>query len=59
LHTTTSHYGKGRSLGGGGVTFTINRGSLSGESVITAASSSTKDFDHDARALMVKLRANL
>jgi hypothetical protein len=59
LHTTSSHYGKGQSLGGGGVTFTIYRGGLSGEFAITAASSSAKNFDNDARALMVKLRGGL
>jgi hypothetical protein len=59
LRTTHSHYGSGQSLGGGGVTFTVYRGRISGEFGITAASSSTKDFGTDARAVMVKLRGSL
>jgi hypothetical protein len=59
LRTTESHFGTGQTLGGGGVSFTVYRGRLSGELAITAASSSGKNFDPNARALKVKLRGNL
>jgi hypothetical protein len=59
LRTTVSHFGTGQSLGGGGVTFTVYRGRLSGDFGITAAASSTKDFGADARAIKVKLRGTL
>ena len=59
LRTTQSSFGSGQSLGGGGVTFTVYRGRLSGEFTINAATSSTKDFGSNARALKVKLRGNL
>jgi hypothetical protein len=59
LRTTESHFGTGQTLGGGGVSFTVYRGRLSGEFAITAASSSTRNFDPNARALKVKLRGNL
>ncbi len=59
LRTTESHFGAGHTLGGGGVSFTVYRGGLSGEFAITAASSSTKNFDPNARAVKVKLRGSL
>lgn len=59
LRTTESHFGTGQTLGGGGVSFTVYRGRLSGEFAITAASSSAKNFDPNARAVKVKLRGNL
>lgn len=59
LRTTASQFGTGQTLGGGGVTFTVYRGRVSGEFAITGASSSVKDFSSDARALKVKLRGNL
>jgi hypothetical protein len=59
LRTTSSQFGSGQTLGGGGVTLTIYRGRVRGEFAITAASSSAKDFSTDARALKVKLRGNL
>lgn len=60
LRTTSSQFGSGQTLGGGGVTFTVYRGRVQGEFAITAAaSSSAKDFSTDARALKVKLRGNL
>jgi hypothetical protein len=67
LRTTTSSYGSGRSLGGVGTTFTIFRGSLSGDFTINAKlmpdSSTTvmsaKDFGSGARALKVRIRGDL
>ena len=67
LRTTTSSYGSGRSLGGVGTTFTIFRGSLSGDFTINAklipdASTtvvSAKDFGSGARALKVQIRGDL
>jgi hypothetical protein len=67
LRTTASSYGSGRSLGGTGTTFTIFRGSLSGNFVINAKlvpdSSTTvaalKDFGSGTRALKVQIRGTL
>jgi hypothetical protein len=59
LRTTESHFGTGQTLGGGGVSFTVYRGRVSGEFAIAAASSATRNFDPNARALKVKLRGNL
>ena len=67
LRTTASSYGVGRSLGGVGTTFTIFRGSVSGDFAIDAKlvpdSSTTvtgaKDFGSGARALKVKIRGSL
>jgi len=59
LRTTESHYGTGQTLGGGGLTFTVYRGRLSGDFGIAAAASSAKDFGADARAIKVKLRGSL
>lgn len=68
LRTTASSYGAGRSLGGGiGTSFTIFRGSVSGNFAINAKlvpdSSTTvtgaKDFGSGARALKVQIRGSL
>lgn len=67
LRTTTSSYGSGRSLGGLGTTFTIFRGSVSGDFTINAklvpdsstAVVSAKDFGSGARALKVQIRGDL
>jgi hypothetical protein len=67
LRTTASSYGAGRSLGGVGTTFTIFRGSVSGNFTINAKlvpdSSATvtgaKDFGSGARALKVQIRGSL
>lgn len=69
LRTTASSYGAGRSLGGGvgGTTFTVFRGTVSGDFTINAklvSDSSTtvtslKDFGSGARALKVKIRGDL
>jgi hypothetical protein len=68
LRTTASSYGAGRSLGGGiGTSFTIFRGSVSGNFAINAklvpdASTTVtgaKDFGSGARALKVQIRGSL
>ena len=60
LRTTESHYGTGNTLGGGGTTFTIYKGGVSGQFTIDAAwGDSSKDFGGSARALKVKIRGNL
>jgi len=67
LRTTISSYGSGRSLGGVGTSFTIFRGSVSGDFTINAKlipdSSTTvisaKDFGSGARALKVRIRGDL
>ena len=67
LRTTLSQYGSGRTLGAGGATLTVYRGSLNGEFTInaklvpdsTTAVSSTKDFGSGSRALKVKIRGSL
>lgn len=68
LRTTASSYGAGRSLGGGlGSSFTLFRGSVSGDFGITAklvpdsttTVTSTKDFGSGARALKVRIRGSL
>ncbi len=64
LRTTASSYGSGRTLGGGGLSWTTFRGSVNGNFAITAklvpdsttAVSSTKDFGSGARALKVRIR---
>jgi hypothetical protein len=43
-------------MGGGGLTFTVSRGRVSGEFAITSAWSTAKDFGSDGRAVNVKLR---
>jgi hypothetical protein len=66
LRTTQSSYGAGRSLGGGGTTFTVFRGTLTGDFTInarlvpdeTTSVSSAKDFGGGARALKVQIRGN-
>jgi hypothetical protein len=59
LRTTASHFTSGQPMGGGGLTFTVSRGRVSGEFAITSAWSTMKDFGNDARAVNVKLRGNL
>ena len=60
LRTTESHYGSGNTLGGGGTTFTVYKGGVSGQFTIDAAwGDSSKDFGGSARALKVKIRGNL
>jgi len=67
LRTTLSQYGSGRTLGAGGATLTVYRGTLNGEFTInaklvpdsTTAVSSTKDFGSGSRALKVKIRGSL
>jgi hypothetical protein len=70
LRTTGSTYGSGRSLGGGvggGTSFTLFRGSVSGDFSVTARlvpdSSTTvttaKDFGSGARALKMQIRGSL
>lgn len=68
LRTTASSYGAGRSLGGGlGSSFTLFRGSVSGDLAITAklvpdsttTVTSTKDFGSGTRALKVQIRGSL
>lgn len=67
LRTTASSYGGGRSLGGVGTSFTIFRGSLSGNFAINAklvpdsstSVTGTKDFGSGARALKVQIRGSL
>ncbi len=59
LRTTESHFGSGQTLGGGGVTFTVYRGGLSGVFTITGTWNSAKDFRPEARAIKVKLRGTL
>lgn len=68
LRTTASSYGAGRSLGGGlGSSFTLFRGSVSGDFAITAklvpdsttTVTSTKDFGSGARALKMQIRGSL
>ena len=67
LRTTASSYGAGRALGGLGSSFTLFRGSLSGDFGITAklvpdsttTVTSTKDFGSGARALKMQIRGSL
>jgi len=60
LRTTESHYGSGNTLGGGGTTFTVYKGGVSGQFTIDAAwGDSSKDFGGSAHALKVKIRGNL
>ena len=64
LRTTASSYGSGRTLGGGGLSWTTFRGSVNGNFAITAklvpdsttTVTSAKDFGSGARALKVRIR---
>ncbi|HEV2671150.1 MAG TPA: hypothetical protein VGU74_08670 [Gemmatimonadales bacterium] len=60
LRTTESHYGSGNTLGGGGTTFTVYKGGVSGQFTIDAAwGDASKDFGSSAHALKVKIRGSL
>jgi hypothetical protein len=67
LHTTRSSYGGGRTLGAGGTTFTVFRGSLDGDFSITAklipdsttTVMSVKDFGAGTQGLKLQIRGNL
>lgn len=67
LRTTSSSYGAGRSLGGGGLTWTTFRGTVRGDIAITAklvpdsstTVTSAKDFGSGARGLKVRIRGGL
>jgi len=64
LVTTASSYGSGRTLGGGGLSWTTYRGMVNGNFAITAklvpdsatTVTSLKDFGSGARALKVRIR---